>query len=123
MAASAIRRWRASRRKTPMSPHAFCSARFSAWGAGMREKDLLKEFVDRGFEREVGFLAELVKVPSDNPPGDCAPHATRAQKLLQELGLPVEAHAVPAALAAAAGMQSATNLIVRHRLGEGPVIA
>src|SRR4051794_16003615 len=103
MAASAIRRSRASRRTMPMSPHASCLTRFSAWRAGMREKDLLKDFVDREFEREVGFLAELVKVPSDNPPGDCAPHAARAQRLLQELGLPVESHAVPAALAAAAG--------------------
>src|SRR3954454_9371571 len=119
MAASAIRRSSASRRNMQMSPHASCSTRFSAWRAGMREKDSLKEFVDREFEREVRFLAELVKIPSDNPPGDCAPHAARAQKLLQELGLPVEAHVVPAALVAAAGMQSVTNLIVRHRFGEG----
>ena len=33
------------------------------------------EFVDREFARETAFLAELVKVPSDNPPGDCAAHA------------------------------------------------
>ncbi len=26
-------------------------------------------------EAQVDFLAELVKVPSDNPPGDCAAHA------------------------------------------------
>ena len=29
-------------------------------------------------EAETRFLAELVKVPSDNPPGDCVAHAERA---------------------------------------------
>jgi acetylornithine deacetylase/succinyl-diaminopimelate desuccinylase-like protein len=80
-------------------------------------------FVDRDFARETRFLAELVKVPSDNPPGDCAAHAARAKQLLEQLGFAVEAHAVPAALVEAAGMKSVTNLIVRHRFGDGPVIA
>ncbi|HZN31493.1 MAG TPA: M20/M25/M40 family metallo-hydrolase, partial [Xanthobacteraceae bacterium] len=81
------------------------------------------DFVDRGFASETRFLAELVKVPSDNPPGDCAAHAARAKQLLEQLGLAVEAHEVPAAAVAAAGMKSVTNLIVRHRFGDGPVIA
>jgi acetylornithine deacetylase/succinyl-diaminopimelate desuccinylase-like protein len=80
-------------------------------------------FVDRDFARETQFLAELVKVPSDNPPGDCAAHAARAKQLLEQLGLAVEAHDVPAAAVAAAGMKSVTNLVVRHRFGDGPVIA
>ncbi|MGA7485404.1 MAG: M20/M25/M40 family metallo-hydrolase [Xanthobacteraceae bacterium] len=80
-------------------------------------------FVDRDFARETAFLAELVKVPSDNPPGDCAPHAARAQELLEQLGLMVEAHAVPRPAVEAAGMKSVTNLVVRRRFGEGPVIA
>ena len=64
-----------------------------------------------------------MKVPSDNPPGDCAPHAARAKQLLEQLGLTVEAHEVPRAVVEAVGMKSATNLIVRHRFGDGPVIA
>ncbi len=74
---------------------------------------------------EEAFLAELVKVPSDNPPGDCAPHALRAAQLLEAMGLPVERHAVPAAEVAANGMLSCTNLVVRVRFGSGggPVIA
>jgi acetylornithine deacetylase/succinyl-diaminopimelate desuccinylase-like protein len=74
---------------------------------------------------EESFLAELVKVPSDNPPGDCAPHAQRAAQLLEAMGLPVERHAVPAADVAANGMISCTNLVVRVRFGNGggPVIA
>jgi acetylornithine deacetylase/succinyl-diaminopimelate desuccinylase-like protein len=85
--------------------------------------DAISAFVARDFARQTGFLAELVKVPSDNPPGDCAAHAARAKALLEELGLTVEAHPVPQALVAAAGMQRVTNLIVRHRFGDGPVIA
>jgi acetylornithine deacetylase/succinyl-diaminopimelate desuccinylase-like protein len=85
--------------------------------------DAVSAFVDREFARETQFLAELVKVPSDNPPGDCAPHAARARELLERLGLTVEAHAVPRSAVEAAGMKSATNLIVRHRFGDGPVVA
>ncbi|MEI9984297.1 MAG: M20/M25/M40 family metallo-hydrolase [Aliidongia sp.] len=69
------------------------------------------------------FLAELVKTPSDNPPGDCAPHAERAAALIEELGHTVERHPVPDTLVRANGMVSATNLVLRRRFGDGPVIA
>jgi succinyl-diaminopimelate desuccinylase len=69
------------------------------------------------------FLAALVRAPSDNPPGDCAPHAAVAAGLLEGLGFEVERHPVPAELAAAHGMLSATNLIIRHRFGPGPTVA
>ncbi|WP_207458917.1 M20/M25/M40 family metallo-hydrolase [Azospirillum sp. SYSU D00513] len=74
-------------------------------------------------ERQTRFLAELVKVPSDNPAGDCTPHAERAAGLLEELGFEVERHKVPDDLVRANGMISATNLVVRRRFGDGPVIA
>src|SRR5690606_792777 len=61
--------------------------------------------------------------PSDNPPGDCAPHAARARALLEALDFAVEAHAVPKDEVEAVGMRSATNLVVRHRFGDGPVVA
>src|SRR5262245_52707914 len=80
-------------------------------------------FLDQEFGDETAFLAELVRVASDNPPGDCAPHAARAKQLLEQLGLAVEAHPVPDADVRAVGMRSATNLIVRHRFGDGPVVA
>ena len=89
----------------------------------MTPADVIAAFVDRDFPRETEFLAELVKVPSDNPPGDCAAHAKRARQLLERLGLAVEAHEVPRAAVEAAGMKSVTNLIIRHRFGDGPVIA
>jgi acetylornithine deacetylase/succinyl-diaminopimelate desuccinylase-like protein len=80
-------------------------------------------FVAGDFARETEFLAELVKVPSDNPPGDCAAHAARAKALLERLGFAVEAHAVPRGEVEAVGMRAATNLVVRHSFGPGPVVA
>jgi succinyl-diaminopimelate desuccinylase len=76
------------------------------------------------FEREVEFLKALVRVPSDNPPGDCKRHAEEAAKLLEGLGFKVERHPVPEALVKKHGMVSATNLVVREKFGSGgPVIA
>lgn len=75
-------------------------------------------------EAQTRFLAELVKVPSDNPPGDCRPHAERAAALLEGIGFKVEQHPVPDDAVKANGMISCTNLIARERVGAGgPVIA
>jgi acetylornithine deacetylase/succinyl-diaminopimelate desuccinylase family protein len=83
----------------------------------------IRAHVDRHHAEQVAFLAELVKVPSDNPAGDCAPHAARAAELLSAMGFTVERHDVPADLVAANGMISATNLVIRRRFGDGPTIA
>ncbi|HEY8878492.1 MAG TPA: ArgE/DapE family deacylase [Roseateles sp.] len=81
-------------------------------------------WIGEHFADEVRFLQHLVRIPTDTPPGNNAPHAERTAELLTELGFEVEKHAVPAAEVQAAGMQSITNLIVRHRFGEGgPTIA
>ena len=79
--------------------------------------------VDQLHAEQVEFLAGLVRVPSDNPPGDCAPHALRAAELLEGLDFTVERHQVPLEIVRANGMQSAVNLVVRHRFGPGPTIA
>jgi acetylornithine deacetylase/succinyl-diaminopimelate desuccinylase family protein len=85
----------------------------------------MTDFVERNFPREVEFLKSLVRVPSDNPPGDCDRHALEAARLLEQLGFAVERHPVPADRARDCGMVTATNLIVRERFGsgKGPVIA
>ena len=94
---------------------------------GVRRK--IRELLAARRDEQTRFLAELVKVPSDNPPGDCAPHAARAAQLLEALGFKVERHVVPDALVSANGMLSCTNLVVRERFGEpaaaghGPTIA
>lgn len=72
---------------------------------------------------QVAFLAELVRVATDNPPGDTEAHAGRAAELLEAMGFAVEQHPVPEDAVRATGMVSATNLIVRRRFGDGPVIA
>ncbi|MDN7867725.1 M20/M25/M40 family metallo-hydrolase [Burkholderia multivorans] len=79
--------------------------------------------IDANFDSEVAFLATLVREPSDNPPGDCARHAELAATWLATLGFEVERHRVPSNEAAAANMVSVTNLVVRHRFGDGPTIA
>jgi succinyl-diaminopimelate desuccinylase len=80
-------------------------------------------FLDANAQAETRFLAELVRMPSDNPPGDCRPHAERAAALLEGLDFAVERHAVPEPLVREGGMISVTNLVVRERFGGGPVIA
>ncbi|MSQ73534.1 MAG: M20/M25/M40 family metallo-hydrolase [Betaproteobacteria bacterium] len=97
----------------------------------MNARQKIKAFLARERDAQTRFLAEMVKVPSDNPPGDCRPHAERAAELLGQLGLKVEQHAVPDAQVRANGMLSCTNLIVRERFGAdsgsagaaGPVVA
>lgn len=84
----------------------------------------LEDLVNEDFAGECEFLAALVRIATDNPPGDCAVHAERAQGLLETLGFTVETHTPPPETVQAAGMISATNIIVRHRFGTGgPCIA
>jgi succinyl-diaminopimelate desuccinylase len=82
----------------------------------------LDRWVDSHFDEQVRFLQELVRVPTDTPPGDNAPHAMRTAELLKSFGFDAEQHAVPASDVQAAGLQSITNLIVRRRYGSGPTI-
>jgi acetylornithine deacetylase/succinyl-diaminopimelate desuccinylase-like protein len=84
----------------------------------------LDDWIDAHFDDELRFLQALVRVPTDTPPGDNAPHALRTAALLAGMGLQAEQHAVPADAVAAQGMQSITNLIVRQRFGTGgPTVA
>jgi acetylornithine deacetylase/succinyl-diaminopimelate desuccinylase family protein len=77
------------------------------------------------FARAVALLKAIVRVPSDNPPGDCARHAEETAKLLEALDFKVERHRVPDALVRKHGMRSVTNLVIREQFGsgKGPTIA
>ncbi|MEC7944416.1 MAG: peptidase M20, partial [Pseudomonadota bacterium] len=86
-------------------------------------KDVISDFLNSQQERQEEFLAALVKSPTDNPPGDCAAHSKLLARLLRNLDFEVEEHPVPDATVKAAGMQSVTNIIVRHKFGDGPTIA
>ena len=79
----------------------------------------LDAWIDQHFDEEVRFLQALVRVPTDTPPGNNAPHAERTAELLQAWGYAAEKHPVPAADVQAYGMESITNLIVRRPYGAG----
>lgn len=84
--------------------------------------DQLDTWIDAHFDEQVRFLQELVRVPTDTPPGNNAPHAERTAELLATMGIAAEKHAVPTTDVVAAGMQSITNLVVRRAYGPGLTI-
>src|SRR5262249_2199574 len=108
----------------PISPRPSCAMPWFGWpkrhDAGRRHRcvrrsrfparDRISRRVGKGTERQSAW-------------GLRRAHAKRAQQLLQQLGLAVETHEVPRAAVEAAGMKSVTNLIVRHRFGDGRVVA
>ena len=79
----------------------------------------LDQWIDSHFNEEVSFLQSLVRIPTDTPPGNNAPHALHTAKRLEAMGWEVEQHPVPQDIVKQAGMQSITNLIVRRRYGPG----
>ena len=88
--------------------------------------EALDAWIDAHFDDQVRYLQALVRVPTDTPPGNNAPHAERTAELLAEMGYVAEKHAVPQAQVREYGLESLTNLIVRRRFGAeggGPVIA
>jgi len=85
----------------------------------MTIEEQLDAWIDTHFDEQVAFLQELIRVPSDTPPGNNAPHADRAAELLVDMALEVQKYPVPAPLVEAAGLQSITNLIVRRTYGPG----
>ncbi|KAB2901841.1 MAG: M20/M25/M40 family metallo-hydrolase [Burkholderiaceae bacterium] len=85
----------------------------------MSQYAALDAWIDQHFDEEIRFLQELVRVPTDTPPGNNAPHAERTATLLQAFGYEAERHTVPQAEVQAYGMESITNLIVRRPYGDG----
>jgi len=79
----------------------------------------LDRWVDAHFDEQVRLLQELVRVPTDTPPGNNTPHARRTAELLAGYGFDAQAHEVPDAEVKACGLQSITNLVVQRRYGPG----
>ena len=79
----------------------------------------LDAWVDQHFDEQVKLLQELVRVPTDSPPGHNAPHAERTAELFQAFGFEAEKHPIPADIVRQHGLQSITNLIVRRPYGPG----
>ena len=51
--------------------------------------ETLAAFVDAHHADQVAFLREIVRVPSDTPPGDNAPASAKAAELLERLSFTV----------------------------------
>jgi acetylornithine deacetylase/succinyl-diaminopimelate desuccinylase family protein len=88
----------------------------------MTHYEKIDHWIDAHFDEQVQFLQALIRVPTDTPPGNNAPHAERTAELLHAMGLDAEKHPVPRAEVHAAGLESITNLIVRRKYGEGKTI-
>ena len=88
----------------------------------MTDYQKMDAWIDAHFDEQVTFLQALIRVPTDTPPGNNAPHAERTAELLQAMGLGAEKHPVPQAEVHAAGLESITNLIVRRKYGPGKTI-
>ena len=90
----------------------------------MTTEQTIGQYIDAHHAEQVEFLRQIVRVPSDTPPGDNNPPAEKAAELLTAKGYKVERYAVPEQRVRDYGMQSITNLIVRHSFGSGgPTIA
>jgi succinyl-diaminopimelate desuccinylase len=79
----------------------------------------LDSWIDAHFDEETAFLQQLIRVPTDTPPGNNAPHAERTAELIKAFGFEAEKHPVPEAEVRAYGMESITNLIVRRVMEQG----
>ncbi len=88
----------------------------------MNTYEQLDAWIDAHFDEQVQFLQALIRVPTDTPPGNNAPHADRTADLLRAMGLDAEKHPVPEAEVRAAGLESITNLVVRRNYGPGQTV-
>ena len=83
--------------------------------------DKLDAWIDAHFDEEVRFLQALVRVPTDTPPGNNAPHADLTAELLKGFGFEAEKYPIPQSALDEYGLASITNLIVRRQYGRsGP---
>jgi len=90
----------------------------------MNRQEQLSSWIDAHFDEEVAFLQQVLRVPTDTPPGNNAPHADTVAELVEAFGWHAEKHVVPQQTVRDYGMESITNLIVRRPYGDGgPTVA
>ena len=90
----------------------------------MDTRQQLLGWIDAHFDEQVAFLQSVVRIPTDTPPGNNAPHAEAVADMVSHFGWQAERHAVPQQDVRDYGMESITNLIVRRPYGAGgPTIA
>ncbi len=59
-----------------------------------READALGAWLRAHRDGVVGYLRDLVRIPSDNPPGECSAIAARVEEEFRRFGIDVERHDV-----------------------------
>lgn len=87
------------------------------------DKEFKRQFRDLFVTRraeQFGFLSDLVRTPSENPPGGCAEISALISSRLEALGFDVARHPEPSDNESKGGL---SNLVVRHEFGPGPTIA
>ncbi|TFW13751.1 ArgE/DapE family deacylase [Massilia arenosa] len=90
----------------------------------MSTQQKLSDWIDAHFDEEVAFLQEVVRIPTDTPPGNNTPHAEAIAGMVESYGWTAEKHAVPQQEVRDYGMESITNLIIRRPYADGgPTIA
>jgi acetylornithine deacetylase/succinyl-diaminopimelate desuccinylase family protein len=78
----------------------------------LTETDLRKsahavfQTIDHCFEEEVNFLQQLIRIPSENPPGRYEEITNFLVSYLRELGLATEVHETPRSVCKSAGLES-----------------
>ncbi|MBA5607297.1 M20/M25/M40 family metallo-hydrolase [Duganella sp. FT3S] len=88
------------------------------------QKEQLAAWIDAHFDEEVGVLQQVLRVPTDTPPGNNAPHADMVAELVKAYGWQAEKYAVPSDVVHDYGMETITNLIVRRPYQPGgPTVA
>ena len=88
----------------------------------MNEK--ITQWIDAHFDEEVALLQQVLRVPTDTPPGNNTPHAETVAELVKAYGWNAEKHVVPEQEVRDYGMESITNLIIRRPYAAGgPTIA
>lgn len=86
--------------------------------------DKLTQWIDAHFDEEVAFMQQVLRVPTDTPPGNNTPHAETVAELVKAYGWNAEKHVVPEREVRDYGMESITNLIIRRPYAAGgPTVA
>jgi len=86
--------------------------------------DKLTQWIDDHFDEEVAFMQQVLRVQTDTPPGNNAPHAETVAELVKAYGWNAEKHVVPEQEVRDYGMESITNLIIRRPYeAGGPTLA
>jgi len=86
------------------------------------QKIRIHGFLTARRSEQFAFLEEMIRLPSENPPGGCRKIASFIADRLTSLGFTVVEYPEPEAGDDING-DGLTNLVVRHEFGDGPTIA